>query len=879
VKALLEPVRGVLGFGSAAAYLSLLASLRPDPGHVAMPALELPVLVAVVCLLLRGLLPGGFLRDLRTAAAALPGAAPALPRAWRNVRLGLAAAAGLFALFPCFFRKEIPFTTGPAFTPGILVAFAAFELYAALSSRGFFGAPDALGRRLVGPDFALLVLLPVYLLSIGNSALLTSGDNKATRLLGPLLVREGSLDLSGQHDYRIDPDHYSAVRVGGRLLPAFPPGTGLLTVPYAAVAVRSTGPDFPDVLVDRWEKHTSALFLCASAAALFFALRRRFGDGAALATTLVFSFGTAAFSCVGQALWSMTGEVVLLSLALLLLIPPGRGAVAASGAGLALGAAFLCSPTAILPAAAIGLWLVPARRRKLLASYLVALAVAVGAVLLFNQTLYGNVLGGYGLTHLAGWHLSETFGEGLLGVLFSPSRGALPWFPFLLAVPLGLARIRRDPDVRVLFAAALLAVLANLGLVAGYDKWWGGYSLGPRLGAEAAPFLALLTLPLWLEFGRLPRAGRILTLLLVAAAAGTQLLGTYSRTAIDWNETVAVDHDVRSLWSVRNSQLLAVWWPGWYPSWKPPAHVEIGGAARRIHALVTARATDSGATFGTARGSFPGVFPDSGLLGCVLYSARSMVSPAPLIPGDAPPATGSAGRLGPLDLPKGPEKSGVWVVIPAYNEAPRIGKSLVDLCTKWPNVVVVDDGSADETSEAVRRHPVWLLRHPVNLGQGAALVTGIRFALKRGAEFIVTFDADGQHDVADIDSLLAPLIQGKADIAFGSRFLGRTVGIPKSRQLMLSAAVLVTRALYGMPVTDAHNGLRAMSRMAAAALRITTNRMEHASEILECVREQHLRWTEVPVTIHYTEESLAKGQRTGAAFHLFIRLILEKLIQ
>lgn len=581
MKPLVEPVRGILGFGSAAAYLSLLASVRPDPEHVGKTALEMPVLVAVVCLVLRGLLPGGFLRNLRTAAAALPGAAPALPRAWRNVRTGLAAAAGLFALFPCFLQKGILFTMGPVFTSGVLLAFAAFELYAALASRGLFAAPDALGRRLAGPDFALLVLLPVYLLSIGNSALLSSGDNKATRLLGPLLVREGSLDLSRLHDFQVDPDHYSAVRVGGRLLPAFPLGTGLLTVPYAVIAVRSTGPTFPDVLVDRWEKHASALFLCASTAALFFALRRRFGDGAALATTLVFSLGTAAFSCVGQALWSMTGEVVFLSLALLLLVPPGRGAVAAAGAGLALGAAFLCSPTAILPAAAMGLWLLPAGRRKLLAPYVSSLAVAVGAVLLLNQALYKNVFGGYGLTNLTERRWGETLGEGLLGVFVSPSRGVLPWFPFLLAVPLGLARIKRDLDIRVLFAAALLSVLANLGLVAGYDKWWGGYSLGPRLTAEVAPFLALLTLPLWLEFKRLPRAGRIVTPLLVAVAVGTQLLCSNSRAAIEWNGTVAVDRNAGSLWSVRDSQLLAAWWPDWYPSWKPPAQAEIGGAARR----------------------------------------------------------------------------------------------------------------------------------------------------------------------------------------------------------------------------------------------------------------------------------------------------------
>jgi glycosyltransferase involved in cell wall biosynthesis len=250
-------------------------------------------------------------------------------------------------------------------------------------------------------------------------------------------------------------------------------------------------------------------------------------------------------------------------------------------------------------------------------------------------------------------------------------------------------------------------------------------------------------------------------------------------------------------------------------------------------------------------------------------------SPHPL---DASP-TRRRESLIPEGLGGGTDKSLVWVVVPAYNEAPRIGRNLDALCSGWPNVVVVDDGSTDGTSDVVRDRPAWLVRHPLNLGQGAALVTGIRFALLRGAEFIVTFDADGQHDAGDLEKLLAPLVSGEAEIAFGSRFLGGTRGMPGGRRLMLTAAVWVTRALYGMSVTDAHNGLRAMTRKAAGALRITTNRMEHASEILERVREQRLSWIEVPVTIRYTEESLAKGQRTGAAFGLGVRLILEKLIQ
>lgn len=577
--AIVKTARALLAFGSAAAYLTLLTSLRQSQEPVGENVLALSALVAVVCLILRGLLPGGFLRSLGAAASAPAGSALPLPTSFRRLRTMLATAAGLFVLVPLVLPKEVPFNVGRPLNAGVVIALAAAELYAALATRGLFGLPDTRGRRLAGTDVALLVLLPLYLLSIANGELLTSGDNKATRLLGPLLVHERSLDLSRLPEFQRDPKHYSAVRVGERLLPSFPLGTGILTVPYALIASRAYGPDYPFELVDRWEKHVSALFLVASAAALFLALRRRWGDGPALATTLVFAFATAAFSCVGQALYSTTGEVLLLALALTLLVPPGRGTVAAAGAGLALGGAFLCRPTALLPAAALGLWLLPVARRRLLPPFLATFAVSVGAVVVLHVALYGNVLGGYGLMNLSAGRWGKTLGEGLLGVLVSPSRGAFVWFPYLLAVPLGLGAVRRDSDLKALSGVALLSVLANLGLAAGYDKWWGGYSFGPRLTTEVAPFLALLTLPLWLGLRRLPAFGRAATLLLVAAAAGTQVLGAYSRPAIQWNGTVSVDRSGTSLWSVRDSQILAAWWSGWYPSWKAPAKSEIGGAA------------------------------------------------------------------------------------------------------------------------------------------------------------------------------------------------------------------------------------------------------------------------------------------------------------
>ena len=219
----------------------------------------------------------------------------------------------------------------------------------------------------------------------------------------------------------------------------------------------------------------------------------------------------------------------------------------------------------------------------------------------------------------------------------------------------------------------------------------------------------------------------------------------------------------------------------------------------------------------------------------------------------------------------------VWAVIAAYNEAPRIASVLDELLTVVDNVVVVDDGSADRTRDAVLTRPVWALKHPVNLGQGAALQTGIAFALDRGASHIVTFDADGQHTPEDLSRMLREMTAQGADYALGSRFLGKAENIPLSRKVLLRLAILFTSVLSGVSLSDAHNGLRVMSRRGAERIHLTFNRMEHASEIVEQIAHSGLKYIEVPVTIRYTEASLAKGQRTSAALGLGLRLLLEKL--
>jgi len=205
-----------------------------------------------------------------------------------------------------------------------------------------------------------------------------------------------------------------------------------------------------------------------------------------------------------------------------------------------------------------------------------------------------------------------------------------------------------------------------------------------------------------------------------------------------------------------------------------------------------------------------------------------------------------------------PQRSETWVVIAAYNEGRVIREVVREVVRKGWHVVVVDDGSRDDTAAAATMPGAVVLRHAVNLGQGAALQTGIDYALRRGAREIVTFDADGQHAVEDIPCLIAAL--STADIALGSRFLGKVEGASGSRMAMLRAATAVSNSLSGMKLTDSHCGLRAFRSTAAPALRITQDRMAHASELLRKIRTSGLRLVEVPVTIKYTEHSKSKGQ-------------------
>jgi len=199
--------------------------------------------------------------------------------------------------------------------------------------------------------------------------------------------------------------------------------------------------------------------------------------------------------------------------------------------------------------------------------------------------------------------------------------------------------------------------------------------------------------------------------------------------------------------------------------------------------------------------------------------------------------------------------------VPLYNEGPVVEGVVREARAVFPNIACVDDGSSDDSVERARAGGAVVVQHPVNLGQGAALQTGIDYALAQpGAEYFVTFDSDGQHSVDDALAMVGRLRTEPLDIVVGSRFLDDRTNASALKKLVLRMAVLFERMATGVKLTDAHNGLRALNRTAATSIRITQNRMAHASEIVAEIGRKKLRYAEQPVHILYTDYSRAKGQ-------------------
>ena len=218
----------------------------------------------------------------------------------------------------------------------------------------------------------------------------------------------------------------------------------------------------------------------------------------------------------------------------------------------------------------------------------------------------------------------------------------------------------------------------------------------------------------------------------------------------------------------------------------------------------------------------------------------------------------------------------IFFVIPAYNEGKSIGRVVNELKKAgYNNIIVIDDGSKDNTYAEAKKRKAIVLKHIINRGQGASLRTGIDYALKNGAGIIVTFDSDGQHRIEDLEAMLGPVVKGEVDVTLGSRFLKKT-NMPLSRKILLKGSILVQWVFYGVKLSDAHNGYRVLSRRAAEQIRIDSDRMEHASEIVEEIMKKKIKYKEVPVVIRYSGYSMKKGE---ASFFGAIKILFKMVIR
>ncbi|GAB2977712.1 glycosyltransferase family 2 protein [Actinotalea caeni] len=215
----------------------------------------------------------------------------------------------------------------------------------------------------------------------------------------------------------------------------------------------------------------------------------------------------------------------------------------------------------------------------------------------------------------------------------------------------------------------------------------------------------------------------------------------------------------------------------------------------------------------------------------------------------------------------------VAVLVPVYNEARVVADVVAELVGRFGHVVCVDDGSTDGSDAAARAAGATVLRHATNLGQGAALQTAIEHALTLpDVSYLVTFDADGQHQVSDAEEMLELARREDLAIVFGSRFLDERTQAGLLKKLVLKTAVWVTNQSTGMRLTDAHNGLRVIRRDAAAGVHLTQNRMAHASEIVLQLGRTGLPWREHPVHLLYTDYSKSKGQSLLNAVNILFEL-------
>lgn len=220
-----------------------------------------------------------------------------------------------------------------------------------------------------------------------------------------------------------------------------------------------------------------------------------------------------------------------------------------------------------------------------------------------------------------------------------------------------------------------------------------------------------------------------------------------------------------------------------------------------------------------------------------------------------------------------------FIVIPALNEAKTIGCAINDLRMHgYENIVVVDDGSSDKTEKIAEDMSVIVIKHAINCGVGAATQTGIDHALQSGADIIVTFDGDCQHNADDIENLIEPITRRKYDVVIGSRFL-KEQKIPWSRRLFNKIGNFLTYLISGIYSSDSQSGIKAFSRDAAEKIRIHAFGYEYCSEVFREIKENKLSMLEAPVRVKYSDYSMLKGQNFSRGLETGLKLLVRSLMR
>ena len=219
--------------------------------------------------------------------------------------------------------------------------------------------------------------------------------------------------------------------------------------------------------------------------------------------------------------------------------------------------------------------------------------------------------------------------------------------------------------------------------------------------------------------------------------------------------------------------------------------------------------------------------------------------------------------------------SSTCCIVPMYNEEQVISQVVTDLRSIFPHVICIDDGSNDKSAAKALEAGALVLRHVVNIGQGAALSTGFSWVQSQSQfSYVVTFDADGQHQPEDALRLVTELVRKQVDVVFASRFLDQDQAtIPLAKRLVLKTVTKITKTLTDVELSDAHNGLRALTVDATRQVNLTQNGMAHATQFVSLVLQANLKYVEIPVTILYTPYSRSKGQSLLNSINIALDLI------